>query len=107
MNEEDDEATASLYKATYGVLFFGTPHKGLVVADIQRMITGEDHHPRAMLLKDIDKNSSLLLSQLPRFKNVIRDRKVVSFYEQSQTRGLVQVSVRNANTNGHILMLIY
>src|SRR6266496_2348901 len=98
MNKDDDEAIASLYKATYGILFFGTPHKGLVVADIKRVIAGEDPHPRAKLLEDIDKNSSLLLSQLPRFKNVIRDRRVVSFYEQSQTRGLVQVSVRNANT---------
>ena len=84
---------ASLYKATYGILFFGTPHKGLVVADIQKMIAEDDHHPRNTLLKEIDENSVLLLSQLSDFKNVIEERKIVSFYEQSQTRGLMKVSV--------------
>ena len=107
ISEDGDKAIASLYKATYGILFFGTPHKGLVVADIQKMIAEDDHHPRATLLEDINKNSSLLLSQLPRFKNVIRDRKVVSFYEQSQTRSLVKVSISNVNTYKYILMLTY
>jgi hypothetical protein len=87
---------ASLYNATYGILFFGTPHKGLVVADIQKMIAEDDRHPRNALLKEIDEKSTLLLSQLSDFKNVIRDRKIVSFYEQSQTRGLVKVGVWNS-----------
>jgi protein SERAC1 len=83
----------SLYKATYGILFFGTPHKGLVIADIRKMIAEDDNHPRSTLLKEIDEKSALLLSQLSDFKNVIRDRKIVSFYEQSQTQGLVKVGV--------------
>lgn len=92
-NEDEDEVVASLYKATYGILFFGTPHKGLVIADIQKMIAEDECHPRAALLKDIDEKSTLLLSQLSDFKNVIRDRKIVSFYEQSQTQWLVKVGI--------------
>ena len=83
INEDGDKVIASLYKATYRILFFGTPYKGLVVADIQKMITEDDHHPRGTLLKEIYEKSALLLSQLLYFKNVIRDRKIVSFYEQS------------------------
>ena len=93
MDEDGDELISSLYKATYGILFFGTPHKGLVVTDIEKMIAEDDDHPRSALLKEIEEKSSMLLSQISDFKNIIRGRKVVSFYEQSQTRGLVKVSV--------------
>jgi hypothetical protein len=43
---EDHPTTAALYKATYGMLLFGIPHRGLVVDNIQKMLTGEDGHPR-------------------------------------------------------------
>lgn len=87
--DELDHATiAALYKATYGILFFGTPHKGLVIDDIQCMIAGEDYHPRTELLEQIKIKSDLLMYQLADFKNLIRDRKIVSFYERQQTRRL-------------------
>ncbi|KAK2608508.1 hypothetical protein QQS21_002970 [Conoideocrella luteorostrata] len=86
-NEEDDLAIASLYKATYGMLLFAIPHKGLVVDDVQKMLSGQEH-PRNGLLKEINTSSDSLASQLAQFKNVIRDRKVVSFYETAQTRKL-------------------
>jgi len=73
-------------------LFFGTPHKGLIVEDIQKMILEDNSHPRRALLEEIDQKSIHLLSQLSDFKNVIRDRKIVSFYEQSQTKGLIKVN---------------
>ncbi|RDW87375.1 hypothetical protein BP5796_03069 [Coleophoma crateriformis] len=87
-NEDDHATIAALYKATYGILFFGTPHKGLVIDDIQRMIAREGHHPRAELLEQIKTKSDLLTYQLVDFKNLIRDRKIVSFYEMQQTRRL-------------------
>ena len=107
MDEDGEELISSLYKATYGILFFGTPHKGLVVANIEKMIAEDDNHPRSALLKDIEEKSSLLLSRLSDFKNVIRGRKIVSFYEQSQTRSLVKVSVGNSITTSHNPMLTY
>ncbi|RDW73410.1 hypothetical protein BP6252_07317 [Coleophoma cylindrospora] len=87
-NEHDHATIAALHKATYGILFFGTPHKGLVIDDIQRMISGEDRHPRAELLEQIKTKSDSLTYQLVDFKNLIRDRKIVSFYEMQQTRWL-------------------
>lgn len=87
-DERDNATIASLYKATYGILFFGVPHKGLVIDDIQRMVAGEDQHPRMELLEQIKQKSDLLIYQVEDFKNLIRDRKIVSFYERHQTRRL-------------------
>jgi hypothetical protein len=93
-NEEDHPTIATLYKATYGILFFATPHKGLMIEDIQAMIARTENHPRNVLLQQIDRKSDLLISQLVDFKNLIRDRKIVSFYETEQTRRLEWVSSR-------------
>jgi hypothetical protein len=70
------------------MLLFAIPHKGLVVDDIQKMLAGQDNHPRSALLQEIRGKSKLLAFQLADFKNLIRDRKVVSFYETGQTRQL-------------------
>jgi hypothetical protein len=80
-NEDDHPTIASLYRATYGMLLFGVPHKGVMVA-------GGDNHPRSALLEQIKSKSDVLAFQLADFKNLIRDRKVVSFYEMGQTRQL-------------------
>jgi hypothetical protein len=59
-----------------------------VVEDIQNMLAGRETHPRNALLQQISHKSDLLISQLGDFKNLIRDRRVVSFYETEQTRQL-------------------
>jgi hypothetical protein len=87
-DERDDATVAALHKATYGIQFFGTPHKEIVIDDIQRMVVGADHHPRIELLKQIKLKSDLLIYQLTDFKNLIRDRKIISFYETQQTSQL-------------------
>jgi hypothetical protein len=86
--EDDDLAMASLHQATYAMIFFATPHKGLVVDDIEQMLAGDENHPRQHLLQQISNKSDVLVHQLADFKNLIRDRKVVSFYETEQTRQL-------------------
>jgi hypothetical protein len=70
------------------MLLFGIPHKGLVIDDIQKMLAGKDNHPRSALLEQIKSKSELLAYQLADFKNLIRDRKIVSFFETGQTRQL-------------------
>ena len=70
------------------MLFFATPHKGLIIDDIQSMIAAAENHPRNKLLQEVKLNSDLLASQLIDFKNLIRDRKIVSFFETEQTRRL-------------------
>ncbi|KAK0761676.1 hypothetical protein N5P37_005658, partial [Trichoderma harzianum] len=87
-NEDDDPTIATLHKATYGMLLFGIPHKGLLVNDIEKMLAGQDNHPRSALLQQIGGKSDLLENQLADFKNLVRDRKIVSFYETGQTRQL-------------------
>jgi hypothetical protein len=91
--EEDHPAITSLHRATYGMVLFAIPHKGLVMDDIQQMLVGDKSHPRERLLQQISSKSDLLIHQLADFKNLIRDRKVVSFYETEQTRQLVLVCV--------------
>ena len=83
-----DPTIASLHKATYGMLLFGIPHRGLVLDDIQKMLAWKDGHPRRQLLEQIKQKSDQLASQLDSFRNIIQDRKVVSFYETRQTRQL-------------------
>ncbi|QKX54876.1 uncharacterized protein TRUGW13939_01966 [Talaromyces rugulosus] len=87
--EDDHPAITSLYRATYGMLLFAIPHRGLLVSDIQQMLAGDKKHPRERLLQQISSKSDLLMHQLADFKNLIQDRKVVSFYETEQTRQLV------------------
>ncbi|KAJ6118319.1 hypothetical protein N7471_013786 [Penicillium samsonianum] len=89
--EEDHPAITSLHRATYGMILFAIPHKVLVMDDIQQMLAGDKSHPRENLLQQISSKSDVLLHQLADFKNLIRDRKVVSFYETEQTRKLVLI----------------
>ena len=79
------------------MLLFGIPHRGLIVDDIQKMLAGDNGHPRRELLKQIKEKSDLLAAQLDDFRNLVRDRKVVSFYETQQTRQLQ--FVRRPNTS--------
>jgi hypothetical protein len=51
------------------MLLFGTPHKDLIVDDIEKMLAGHDDHPRRALLQQIKSKSDLLMSQLVDFKN--------------------------------------
>ncbi|KAJ5348541.1 uncharacterized protein N7506_001794 [Penicillium brevicompactum] len=87
--EEDHPAITSLHRATYGMILFAIPHKGLVMDDIQQMLAGDKSYLREQLLRQISSNSDILIHQLADFKNLIRDRKVVSFYETEQTKRLV------------------
>ncbi|KAJ5278291.1 hypothetical protein N7524_004444 [Penicillium chrysogenum] len=81
-------AILSLHPATYGMILFAIPHKGLVIDDIQQMLAGNKSHPREKLLHEISIQSDKLIDQLADFKNLIGNRKVVSFYETEQTRRL-------------------
>jgi hypothetical protein len=61
--------------------------------DTQQMLAGNESYPREQLMRQISTQLDILIHQLADFKNLIRDRKVVSFYETEQTRRLVFVSV--------------
>jgi hypothetical protein len=140
-DEQDHAAISALHRATYGMLFFGTPHRGLIIDDIKQMVaegnitnsprSADQHglrrikvwarahkllqgsrdssllskasesataeqHPRMGLLQQIERESDLLKYQLVDFKNLIRDRKIVSFYETQQTKRLQLVIISNS-----------
>ena len=84
----DSPAIFTLHRATYGLCLFATPHKGLVMDDISQMVAYGENNQRHHLLQQISNQSDLLVHQLADFKNLIRDRKVVSFYEMQPTRRL-------------------
>ncbi|ORX95666.1 hypothetical protein BCR34DRAFT_498311 [Clohesyomyces aquaticus] len=85
-DDRDDPTVATLNKATYGLLFFGTPHKGLFIEDILSMIGGGN--PRRGLVEELREKSSSLESQISDFRNLARDYKIVSFYETQQSKRL-------------------
>ena len=70
------------------MIFFGIPHNGLDVDDMKKMLAEQNNHPRDALLQQIQSKSDLLAFQLADFKNLIRHRKVVSFYGRGQTQQL-------------------
>ncbi|KAL1637636.1 hypothetical protein SLS58_009239 [Diplodia intermedia] len=86
-----DRASKLVYDTTYAILFFGTPHRGLSVDDIRGLLPDHEH-PRHGLLDQIKSNSDALVDQLSDFKNIIQDRKIVSFYEAEQTPQLTHDS---------------
>ncbi|KAF5000041.1 hypothetical protein FGRMN_2052 [Fusarium graminum] len=85
--EDDHPAIVSLHKATYGMLLFSVPHKGLVMDDIQKMLAQEGNNSRNALLQLIREKSELLAYQLADFKNLIRDRKVNDGTERWERTG--------------------
>ncbi|EKG20604.1 Actin-like protein [Macrophomina phaseolina MS6] len=77
--------------ATYGMLFFGTPHKGISMDNIRKFIP-ETNHPRHALLNQLQLNSEVLLDKLTLFKEILGDRRIMSFYEVDQTQQLAEVN---------------
>ena len=89
-NDSDHPVLAALHRATYGIIFFAVPQRGLDIEDMKQ-IMGQDEHPRTGLLYQIKTDSKELHHQLGDFKDILYDRKVVSFYETEQSRRLQRV----------------
>lgn len=91
MENENQASRHSVYKSTYGMLFFGTPHRGSRKEDLLKMV--EHEHPnRIPVLLQSKPDSGRLLDQLGHLKDVIGDRRVGSFYELKPTPSLERVS---------------
>jgi hypothetical protein len=68
---------------------------------------GEDpSHPRAVLVNEINQQSQRLSDQLSDFKNLIRDRKIVSFVEMQQTRRLQKSSTGSWTRSGAFITAV-
>ncbi|KAH8719384.1 hypothetical protein GQ44DRAFT_623397 [Phaeosphaeriaceae sp. PMI808] len=80
----EEESRRSLYKSCYGMLFFGTPHRGSPKDDILKMV--EQPYPnRVPALMQTAPDSGELKFQLQLFSDLVRDRQIGSFYETEPT----------------------
>ncbi|KAL7272191.1 hypothetical protein RUND412_005018 [Rhizina undulata] len=81
-----------LVASTCAVMFFGTPHRGILMNDVRKMLEEDNHNPRIGLLEEIENELNLE----PDLKEFIKlasagGFKVVSFYERLQTAEVVKV----------------
>ncbi|KAL7270570.1 hypothetical protein RUND412_006716 [Rhizina undulata] len=79
-----DVGNEYLVAATCAVMFFGTPHRGILMEDLRKMLEDDIHSPRVGLLDEIE-NSLNLEPSLNEFIKLAEDFKIVSFYERIQT----------------------
>ena len=86
-----DRSRESIHKSTYGILFFGTPHRGSVKEALLKMVE-QPGNPRKLMLCQTEPGADVLRIQLDDFTNIIEDRKVESFYETELTPAPEQVS---------------
>lgn len=87
--EENDRVHGALFKSVCGTIFFGTPHRGIVVDDILAMV-GESS-PRTDLVNSIALGSNALKTELAKFIHCASSIRIVSFYETMQTKKLAKV----------------
>lgn len=80
-----------LLKATYGIFFFGTPHRGMVKDDLLAACEATGViQPRENLIKSIDKNCASLKENLRRFVDLCDSIKICTFTE-TRAAGRVEV----------------
>ncbi|KAL7268500.1 hypothetical protein RUND412_008873 [Rhizina undulata] len=89
-----------LVAATCAVIFFGTPHRGISMEDVRKMLAHYDvHNPRIGLLDEI-KNERNLEPDLENFFKLAEGFKVVSFYERIQTAEVAKNSENRYTRSG-------
>lgn len=93
--QHSDPYYRDLIKAIYGIFFFGTPHKGMVVENLLEAMeaTGVSQE-RIELVKSIESNCETLKEEVRRFINLCSNIKICTFTETEQTAKVVVVSLR-------------
>jgi protein SERAC1 len=88
--EQDDTRERKLLFATYALLFFGVPSRGMEIRSLMIMVQGQ---PNAPFISMLDRNSEPLARQHRRFCEAFpfTDSKVFSFYETQQSPTAVEV----------------
>ncbi|KAK4896822.1 hypothetical protein LTR27_005419 [Elasticomyces elasticus] len=84
-----DDLYASIQRATYGLVFFGTPHRGGEHVPLgklaARIVRAVYRNPNNSFLEALEKDSIFADSIAQDFCNVAESFKVVSFYENRPT----------------------
>jgi hypothetical protein len=90
---EGDLKDRDLLRATFGLLFFGVPSRGMAIKSLMAMVRGQ---PNAPFVSILDRNSELLANQHRTFCKAFdfSDSIIVSFFETeaSRTAELVRLS---------------
>ncbi|KAI0437247.1 hypothetical protein F4803DRAFT_539552 [Xylaria telfairii] len=73
---------AILYRSLYGLVFFGTPHNGMSVANVLPGLIGT---PSECLIRDIEPGSTYIKALKNRFAKASRNLRIISCYELRQT----------------------
>ncbi|KAL7269776.1 hypothetical protein RUND412_007546 [Rhizina undulata] len=90
-----------LLAATCAVIFFGTPHRGISLDDVRKMLEDYDvANPRIGLLDEI-KNELNLEPDLKEFLKLAEGLKVLSFYERLQTAEVAKNSENRYTRSGN------
>jgi len=80
------EDRGSIYSATIGVLFLGTPHRGSSKEGFGQLVAlaakATFHDPNMQLLGTLAENSHILEKQRDEFVTISKDLEVVCFYEE-------------------------
>ncbi|CAG9986600.1 unnamed protein product [Clonostachys byssicola] len=92
LDRDPNPTIRALYDAIIGIMFFATPHRGILIDDIRSMVGDQGANPRTLLVDQIQSGSQQLKDQLDHFKNLIQGRKIISFIEMQQTKSLVRNS---------------
>ncbi|KAI9720939.1 MAG: hypothetical protein M1828_005509 [Chrysothrix sp. TS-e1954] len=100
-DNDGDEAKAMFYKSTYGILFFGTPHRGMYNEDLLENLSEPENYGRRSLVESVNTYKD----ELTRFKNIIRDRKIISCVEKRMTQALEMVDGK-LQRSGHYNMMV-
>jgi pimeloyl-ACP methyl ester carboxylesterase len=86
LNARDNRSYSSILEATYGLIFFGCPHRGSrgnapgqIAADVARFLSQDK--ARNDLLDCLKKNSLFTQEATERFRHQLERYNVISFYE--------------------------
>lgn len=93
-----DDTYSQLGNATYGIAFFGTPHRGgnnARLGDVASTIArGILRNPRNNLMEALKGDSIFADSLIQNFRHLLEHYHILSFYETQPFKGLGLVSAQ-------------
>jgi hypothetical protein len=91
MHREDTPDTLAILRATYGILFFGCPNRGMNIETLIPMCHGQPNMP---FLSSLRQDSDSLRQLCRDFPSAFpfRDSRIISFYETEQSPTAKEVS---------------
>jgi hypothetical protein len=110
LNAFEDPHYSSIYRATFGLVFFACPHQGangvslaaLMGTIVKAFSTGTVNN---QILTDLSRNSMVTEEMADRFRHQLERYRVVSFFEQKPMPiGLGQKMVSNSISRQNVLI---